>query len=271
MNDDIIVFSSEKEKMEYADYLKRKFNHTKTRPLDATKDFLRKRTNKIKKDGLIFPELLLYGLLTIIGLSLTLTGTEAPFLALLACRIASLECIWNINRGVYRAIIPSAIMSPFIFGFYSVERGIEEIKHIKDIKKFNKTAVVKEMDNDEKNSKERIVNSIIKEVNKNKTNEDSDILTNVVTKMELLRDKILSVRNNKSRESYVYSMYLISHFLLRANKLNEKRKEEAFNYVLDQLDTIGYNVENELYLERNNKVEEQTKEEPSHTLSYKSV
>jgi hypothetical protein len=258
-NEDVLVFSSEKEKEKYIEFLKKEYYEEKTNPFEETKTFIEDRTSNIKRNGLPMSELLLYGFLCIVHFALLLSGVEIPLLFNIIGRIAALECCWQINRGLYRAIIPTTVITPFVFSYNLVSGIIKNQKLRKKIRRIKKQSVIEEINHDdEKNSQEMIVNGLIREVSNNKNSYYGYTLDEVINVIERIKENVIKVKNDMMKESYINNLYIICTFILRALKLSDERREEALKYTLDQLHKMEDNVNSELYSEG---VQEEVKEE----------
>lgn len=263
MESEKIVFSSEKEKKEYLEYLDSCHNSEKAYPFKTTWEIIKKRTNKIKKDGLSMPELLLYGLICIVHLAFVISGTEMSLLFNIVGRIASLECIWQINKGLYCAIIPSIIISPFIFGYNSIRRIVQDIKFSSKKKKVKESSVIVADDyENKKNSKSEILESLLDTFDKEKegywAKDYYQSLADSTLKADEVKKLILEVNDPMMKEAYSNSLLAICSFLVRATKLKEeKNREDAFKFGLEQLRNMEKNVNTQVDFEKQKKSLEQ--------------
>ncbi len=246
MEKDKIIFSSNEEKEEYLKFMEKYFNDNQIDPAYDTGMMLMKMiykgmdTDREKEiDDGIGRVLRIIGFILIYLSSIPMSYPIHLILGLFCLSEGLLKLTPS------RGIIPTAlalISSPIIIQCNLIRCLIQALKHKRKVKLVKEAPIVESMIEDEKNSKERIADSLLDKVDKKSKDNEEDLPRKVVDSLEELKSDILKIEDSEFRDEYITALCTICEFAIRAMKLNKDNRIEALVFVINETYKINEKV-----------------------------
>jgi hypothetical protein len=258
MEKDKIVFSSIEEKESYLKFMEKYFNDNLIDPAQDT--------------GMMFMKMIYKGMDSDrereiddgIGRVLRIIGFILIYLSSIPMSypihlIIGLFCLSEglLKLTPSRGLVPTAlalILSPVIIQVNLIRCLIQALKHKRKVKLVKKMPIIESMIEDEKNSKEKIADSLLEKVEKKSKDNEEYLSMKVIDKLEELKKEILKIENSELREEFITGLCTICEFSIRATKLSKGNRIEALNFVLNEGEKLNEKVsiiiKNERHKER---------------------
>jgi hypothetical protein len=258
--EDKIVFSSEDEKNNYLSFITDEYNKNKVEVFkDSWKTIKKINTRSSKPDTLAkefwncYPvQAVGSGIILLLPVGAVNLFTIIGGSFLLLSGLSTLNVKNNKFRGLIAASC-SLIASPFIFGKNLISSIRMRNIYKKTINDINSCSIKKESEN-EKNDRSVIVDSLIEKIDI----EDLDCLFyGVISILERIKGKILTINDTKKCEVYINNIYMICIFVERIMNLSENKKIEALRFINNELSKIESSVDEEIASLKENISEEE--------------
>lgn len=255
MMDNVVTFSSEKEKESYLDFVNKEYKNNKIGIFRKTYKAMKEQVELYSKYGIPEP----FGwvcLLTIVAFFVMLFVSEPPLILTILSIISCLE-IRAATENSYLGLLPTLLKTPFFFISSIVEKITNKINHKKYINSIKKSIVKEESHEDEKNSKEREVGVLINDIRSDYV--AGRPLSTVISGLEDTKDEILMIMDSEVFEKRILSLYQIVSLLTRSMKLSRERREEALRFAQQEIYNLRRVIKKDLEQEQKEEIIESVK------------
>jgi hypothetical protein len=255
MINDVVTFSSEKEKESYLAFVNKEYKNNKIGIFRKTYKAIKEQVELYSKYGIPDP-LGWVCLLTIVAFFVMLFVSEPPIFLTVLSIISCIE-IRAATENAYLGLLPTLLKTPFFFISSIVEKISKKIKHKKYTNEIKKAIVKEESHEDEKNSKEREVGLLINNVRSDYV--AGRPLSTVISGLEDAKDEILMIMDSEVFKKRILSLYQIVSLLTRSMKLSRERREEALRFTQQEIYNLRCVIKKDLEQEQKEEIIEPVK------------